>query len=296
MPPRSPEPAAGLRARLALLAFAAMVEDPYAVNRRRWDELARLHPETPMYREHLARLRAGTGSLLSIEREELGDVAGARLLHLQCHIGTDTLSLAQLGAEVIGVDFSPDAITIARRLADELGISATFVQSDVLELDLGKELDIVFTSYGTITWLGDLRRWGEVIARHLRPGGTFYMVDGHPFKDVVDWDSAERDELRILEDYFTDGKPITCPVQGSYAGPDVETSASVEVEWMHTMSQIINALAGVGLRIEFLNEHAVCSWAALPCVRKDDDGWYRLPPELRNKLPLMFSLKATRPG
>jgi SAM-dependent methyltransferase len=249
-----------------------------------------------MYRELLARLRAGEGSLFPIEREEIGDVAGAQLLHLQCHIGVDTLSLAQLGAEVTGVDFSPDAITAARRLADELGISATFVQSNVLELDLGQEFDVVFTSYGTITWLGDLRCWGEVIARHLRPGGTFYMVDCHPFRVVIDWEGTKRNELRILEDYFTDGEPVAHTVEGSYAGPEVVTSANVEVEWMHTMSEIVNVLAGAGLHIDFLNEHAVSTWASFPCVRRCDDGWYRLPPELRNKLPLLFSLKATKPA
>jgi len=223
-------------------------------------------------------------------------VAGARILHLQCHIGIDTLSLARLGAEVIGVDFSLVAIETARRLADELGVQATFVHSDVLDLDLGDKLDIVFTSYGTITWLGDLRRWAEVIARHLRPGGTFYMVDDHPFRDVIDWDGAGREELRISEDYFTDGKPITYKVEGSYAGPDIPVSANVAAEWMHTMSEIINALTGAGLRIDFLNEHAMTCWASLPCARKHEDGWYRLPPGLRNKLPLTFSLRATKPG
>jgi hypothetical protein len=122
------------------------------------------------------------------------------------------------------------------------------------------------------------------------------MVDDHPFRDVIDWDSAEREELRISEDYFTDGTPITYPVEGSYAGPDIETSANVQAEWMHTMSEIINALTGVGLRIDFLHEHTVGCWASLPCARKHGDGWYRLPPKLRNKVPLTFSLKASKRG
>ena len=125
---------------------------------------------------------SGATSLKSIEREALGDVGGKQLLHLQCHFEQDTLSWARLGAEAVGVDFSQEAIKIARQLNEELGLSAAFLQSDVLQLSgkLQRQFDIVFTSYGVLNWLPELDSWGEVVAEHLKPGGRFYIVEFHP--------------------------------------------------------------------------------------------------------------------
>ena len=155
-------------------------------NLEHWNKLTPIHERSKFY--DVESFKSGKSTLKSIELEELGDVSGRSLLHLQCHFGLDTMSWARLGARVTGVDFSDRAISLAQELSKELGIEADFVCSDVYDLRsiLDKQFDIVFTSYGILCWLPDLRRWAEVIAHFLRPGGTFYMVEGHPFVDVFD--------------------------------------------------------------------------------------------------------------
>ena len=147
-------------------------------NRRSWNERTPVHARSDFY--GIERFKAGATSLLSVELEEMGDVQGKSLLHLQCHFGMDTLSWARLGANVTGADFSDEAIDLARSLSGELGIEAEFVLSNVYSLPdvLEAQYDIVFTSYGVLVWLPDLKPWAEVVAHFLRPGGFFYIVDG----------------------------------------------------------------------------------------------------------------------
>jgi 2-polyprenyl-3-methyl-5-hydroxy-6-metoxy-1,4-benzoquinol methylase len=259
-------------------------------NRRHWDERARVHPETDYY--DVEGFLAGESSLWPLEREELGPhiEPGTELLHLQCHFGMDTLSWAREGASVTGVDFSPEAVTKARELAALAGLDAEFVEGDVLDLDLGREFEVVFTSYGVLTWLDDLQAWAETVARHLEPGGRFYIAEIHPFSYPIV--AARGDTLTVEFPYFDEGT-LTFEVQGSYADPEREFEAVTSHEWSHPIGEIVTALCAAGLRIEFLHEHPWTTFEQFPGLTEDEVG--RFWPDTDIDLPLTFSLQACRP-
>ena len=220
----------------------------------------------------------------------------ARLLHLQCHFGLDTLSWARLGAIVTGVDFSGRAIELARSLAAELALPAIFVQSpiDELEARLSGAFDIVFTSYGAIEWLGDLDVWACTIAHFLAPGGTFYMVELHPLARTLD-DLDEHPELRVVAPYFPASKPRRLRIHGSYADPDAPLEHDVAYGWSHSFAEILNALIGAGLRLEYLHEFPYSVVPFSRSMKRAADGWYYLPGGRRD-VPFLFSLRASKAG
>jgi len=232
-------------------------------NQELWNELTPIHVRTDFY--DVAGFKRGKCTLKSIELEELGDIAGKSLLHLQCHFGLDTLSWARLGANVTGVDFSDKAITLARSLSRDTSINADFICSDIYSLPdvLDGQFDIVFTSYGILCWLPELKRWAEVINHFLRPGGTFYMIELHRLLQVFD-DSSDCNELKVTHSYFpADDEPLMFEKTGSYA----DSSALLDnesYEWTHSLGEVVSALTMAGLRIDFLHEFAVCCYKALP--------------------------------
>jgi len=272
-------------------------DEPGEINRRWWNERARLHPGTALYQGALARLRRGESCLTPIERDEVGPLEGKRLLHLQCHLGHDTLSLALGGAEVTGVDFSADAIDAARKLAATLGIEARFLEADVLELDPAAvaDHDIVFTSWGALCWLGDLDRWARLVAGALRPGGTFYIAEQHPFALTLHDRAATTEEaLRLHYPYFQGPAPLEIEDPGSYAARDAKTIHNRTREWTHSLSRIFTVLLAHGLRIEFFHEHDGFPCATLPGMTQQADGLWRLPEASRSRVPLAFSLRAIK--
>ncbi|MEO1088272.1 MAG: class I SAM-dependent methyltransferase [Acidobacteriota bacterium] len=211
-----------------------MTTDPsLATNKALWDRWTRLHRSSDFY--DVDGFRAGESSLQSIELEALGgEVAGRDLLHLQCHFGLDTLSWARLGARVVGVDLSTEAVRTATELAAELELDARFIASDVLQLDAALEdtFDIVYTSYGVLDWIRDLDAWAGVVARRLRPGGTFYIVEFHPILGALSEDGG-----RFEHAYFHDDEPTVYREQGSYAAPD-DPEESVMHVWQHTLGDV----------------------------------------------------------
>jgi SAM-dependent methyltransferase len=261
-------------------------------NRALWDEWAQIHYFSPSY--DVEGFKAGKLSLNALEREEVGEVKGKSLLHLQCHFGKDTLSWARLGAEVTGADFSERAIELARRLSEESGVPGRFVCSDLYALPevLEGQFDIVFTSYGAISWLPDLTRWAQVISHFLKPGGFFYIAEMHPFAYVFEnRDDPEDRELRLTYRYFNTGEPLRFETKGTYAEPDAEFEG-VEYGWTHSMSDIINALLWVGLRIEYLHEFPfTVDKSMFAGLEKGEDGYYRLTGQ-KAEIPLLFSIKA----
>ncbi len=274
--------------------------DPRALNRAHWRERARLHPQSEMYRRFFDRLRAGEDCLSPIELALLGDIDGLRVLHLQCHIGHDSLSLVRHGADVYGLDFAPEAVAQARLMSEELALPAQFFVGDVLEGDRHPELgqlrgqmDRVFASYGVICWIEDLRRWMEVAAAYLRPGGRLVLVDTHPFADVFD-DQVPLAESPPTNRYFHD-EAIRWEESGSYAQRDAETEANVSYEWSHRVSTILNAAIDAGLRISRFGEHVEGYWPKFPGQALAEDGHWRLPPEDEGRVPLVFSLAAEKP-
>lgn len=258
-------------------------------NRKLWNDWTGIHEKSEFY--DIEGFKANPIRLHSVEREELGDVRGKSLLHLQCHFGMDTLSWAGLGATVTGADFSSEAIELARKLSAEIGVPATFVCSNIYDLPdaLEGKFDIVFTSYGVLGWLPDMTRWGQVVAHFLKPGGIFYVAEAHPFLRV--FDDEHPTELKTKYPYF--GKePIKLDVQGSYASGSSEYRG-VEYGWNHTISDYINSLIKAGLQIEFLNEYPFLTWQALPFMERDAERYWRLK-DGSDMIPLMFTLKARR--
>ena len=272
-------------------------------NLKLWNAWTKVHEASAFY--DVEGFRAGATSLFPLELEELGPAVreGTTLLHLQCHFGLDTLSWARMGAEVVGVDISDEAIALARRLADDVGLSgrAEFICSDVYDADdpLGERLfDIVFVSWGALEWLPDLAPWARLIARRLKPGGLYYMAEIHPFASCYDEVPGER-QLRIGYDYFAGPeKPSVDAVEHSYADPQTRLDNLVAWGWEHSMSAIIGSLLDAGLRLEQLHEHPFAPAPFWDWMVQDEQRWWWLPDEQgghRHDLPFSYSIKATRP-
>ncbi|MFF9074236.1 class I SAM-dependent methyltransferase [Streptomyces sp. NPDC014735] len=264
-------------------------------NRARWDERVPIHTASDFY--ELDSFRAGKDALRDFERAEVGDVTGKSLLHLQCHIGVDTLSWARHGAaRVVGLDFSEPAVETARRLAREIGLPqerATFVTADVhdaAEAVPDPSYDIVYTGVGALNWLPDIRRWAEVAASLVAPGGFLYLAEFHPITDCLD-DSTGRE---IVHDYFCRDAWVE-ETPGTYTDFDAPTVHNRSVEWQHPIGDVVSALAATGLRIEFLHEHDVSLFARFSALERQGDGFYRFPAD-RPRIPLMYSIKASRPS
>ena len=269
---------------------------PMDSNREHWDEATDLHARGDAY--GIEDFKAGRCQLHRLEVEELGDVTGKTLLHLQCHFGLDTLSWARRGAIVTGVDFSPKAIALARSLATEVGVNARFVESNVYDLPttLSGRFDIVFSSYGVLCWLPDLKRWGEIVARYLEPGGIFYIAEAHPFIRVFPTDNDITDgstELRPHFSYFHDPAGRPWPPAADYAD-EAARYTTPEHTWQHSMGDIVNTLVTAGLRIDFLHEFPYSVWKVIAFTEPVERGCWGLGPRFP-RLPLMFSLKATKP-
>jgi SAM-dependent methyltransferase len=265
--------------------------DYLETNRRHWDELVPLHMQTRFY--DVDGFRAGASSLHDLEIEEVGDVAGKSLLHLQCHFGLDTLSWARRGAKVTGVDFSPAAIEAARGLAEECGIEARFVESDIYALPdvLEEQFDIVYTSYGIVFWHPDVPQWAEVVARFVKPGGFFYIAEFHPICSVFHNESAD-DRLEIKYPYF-EGEAQRFEEDGTYADRDAKLENKVTYSWPFTLGGVVTSLIEAGLRIEFLREHPFTVEQFWPLVEEVAPRKWALR-RYRESIPLMFSLKARR--
>jgi len=316
-------------------ALAEKSREALALNHAWWEERAGLHLGTPLYRRMLERLRGGGLAVTEIELEELregagrarraddpaepgtgerlGDhehdlLAGLDVLHLQCHVGTDTLSLARLGARVTGVDFSETALEQARALADELHLEARFIHSSIEELasrmkgadadlaGLAGGHDVVFTSWGTTTWLSDLGAWAEAITLALRPGGRLHVIDGHPALSTIGDGPAKDGTLQLEHPYFSSGGPIRFDDAGSYADLELETRANATVEFPHALEEILGALLARGLVLESFREHRRVPWPALACCTEDPPGTWSLPEPLFHRLPLAYSLRARKPA
>jgi SAM-dependent methyltransferase len=256
-----------------------------------WTEWTPIHEKSKSY--NLDGFKSGKSSLKSTELEELGDVSGKSLLHLQCHLGMDTMSWAKLGAKVTGVDFSDKAISLAKSLSKELGIEANFLCSNIYDLPniLTGKFDIVFTSYGVLCWLPDICEWAKVIAHFLKTAGTFYIVEAHPFTNVFENESSTK-ELKLHHTYFYSTEPTRYEPDGSYADRTAKV-VNPSYEWTHGLSDIINALISVGLKIEFVHEFPYANYDVFPFLEQDEEKKWRFKGK-KEIIPLMFSLKATK--
>lgn len=263
-------------------------------NRRMWDERVAVHRADRTGFYAVEDFRRGEDVLGPIEAGEIGDVAGKRLLHLQCHFGLDTLALARRGAVVTGVDFSSAAIAAARELATEAGLAARFVECNVYDARaaIAGRFDIVYVTWGAIFWLPDIRRWSALVAEFLAPGGFLYLAESHPFALMLQpegerlhchfpWRSAADDP--IVEDTPT-----------TYTGDEAILTQTKSYSWNHAFSDILGGLIDHGLRLDFLHEHETVPWKIFPNAVEAGDGMFRLP-DGAPRIPLAFSLKASKP-
>jgi SAM-dependent methyltransferase len=274
------------------------VDEQLETNRLAWDECAALHARGCAYYP-VEAFKAGQTGLRPNTPDDLGDVRGQRLLHLQCHFGMDSLMWVRQGAVVTGVDFSPVAIAQARRLATESGLEATFLEADVCQLpdQLRAQFDMVLSYCGTITWLGNLKDWARGIARCLKPGGFFYLADCHPLSLAMEV-SADQSVPQPHYSYFGRGQPIRCDEPGTYALPQAKTEHNVTYQWQHTIQDILSALIAAGLQLEFLHEFPFAFYQRYShpdrkLMRQDEQGWWHLI-DGDQLIPLILSLKAVK--
>ena len=270
----------------------------FTANEELWNAWTAVHAAGDFY--DLEGFKAGGVRIRPYEIDLLGDVTGKSLLHLQCHFGIDTLSFARLGARVTGADLSPDAIELARMLADKLGFpDARFVRSNLYDLPKALEgtFDIVYTSRGVLGWLPDIRAWARVVAHFLAPGGTFFITEAHPVMNVFENEGVAPGELRLTYPYWEHGEPLTFAVKGSYADPDADVGDLTEHSWDHGLGEIVTALIDAGLRIDKLIEYPFLEWKVDFLVEEEpgNDRWV-LPPGTSGELPLMFALLASKPA
>lgn len=271
------------------------IEAQVETNRANWDERADMHArdETGYYR--IAGLLRGENLLGPIEMSELPDLAGKRVAHFQCHIGTDTLSFLQLGAaEAVGLDFSGHAVAHARTLAAQTGLNGRFEQGSLYDAPqvIGGGFDLVYTSWGTIVWIADLPAWARAIAGCLKPGGAFYYLDQHPYA----WTFASdgKGGAVIANDYetpLTGARAVT--VGANYSFATHKLAAADTFQWSHSLARIINSLADAGLVIEHISEHDVLPWLPFEGAEEGEDGLWRLANSFP-KVPLALSILARK--
>jgi SAM-dependent methyltransferase len=266
---------------------------PVKANRLAWNERAAINLRDATGYYAIDRFRAGEDLLMEIESHEIGDVAGKRVAHLQCHLGLEALCLARRGAVVTGLDFSETAIEGARALAAEMGLAATFVWGNVYDARAMMEgqFDIVFVSWGSLNWLPDIWSWGEIIAALLAPGGYLYLIDQHPFLAMMkEIDNEPRPFFawRTLPE-----TPIVTDMPTSYNNDPTPLVHARLHEWDHPLSDIIGALTDAGLRLDFFREHELIPWRRLSTMVPVTDRLFRLPASAV-PMPLSFSLKASK--
>lgn len=255
------------------------------INKNSWNNRLESHLNSDFY--DVSNFLKGKSSLNDIELDLLGDVRGKKILHLQCHFGQDTISLSRMGAEVTGVDLSDLSIKKAQELAITTDCSAQFICSDIYNLPnvLDEQFDIVFTSYGTISWLPDLNKWSKVIQRFLKPKGQFIFAEFHPAVWMYD------DDFNEVAYYYNNVEPIKEVETGTYA----DKSANIKSEyicWNHGIGEVITNLVQHNLKIDLLKEYCYSPYPFVNNTEEFEPGKFRIK-QFGDKFPLVYSIKAT---
>lgn len=256
------------------------------INKETWNKKTAVHVASDFYNNDA--FLNGKSSLNNIEIELLGEVSQKSILHLQCHFGQDTLSLARLGAKVTGIDFSDQAIEKAKEYSKQLNLDATFICCDVYDTPnyLDEKFDIVFTSYGTIGWLPDMNKWAAIVSRFLKPGGKFVFVEFHPVVWMFDNNFKE-----VFYNYFK-SEPIIEEEKGTYANKNVSLIQKT-ISWNHSISEVVNALIKNDLSIDSLNEYDYSPYNCLNNMEEFETGKFRIK-VFQNKVPLIYSIVGTK--
>lgn len=258
----------------------------FKVNKATWNKKVAVHAQSDMY--DLEAFKKGKISLMPYELKALGKVKDKSLLHLQCHFGQDTLSWSRLGAKCVGVDLSDEGVKLAKQLNSELQLDAEFVCCNVLDSSkhISETFDIVFTSYGTIGWLPDLKPWAKMISERLKVGGTFYIVEFHPIAWMFDY----TDGKPKMTYHYSQDQVIYDEYEGTYANQESKM-VSQEYGWNHGLSEVINSLVDAGLQIEYLNEYDESPYDIFPDLIRTESGMYKMKNQM---FPMIFELKANK--
>lgn len=256
------------------------------VNKEAWNKQVDVHVASEFY--NVKGFLKGNNSVPPIDLELLGDIEGKSLLHLQCHFGQDTLSLARLGADCVGVDLSDKAIDKAQELNNKLNLDAKFICCDVYDTPkhLDEKFDFVYTSYGTIGWLPDLNKWAKVISHFLKPNGKLVFVEFHPLLWMFD------DEFNKIKYHYHNEKPIVEEYSGTYADQEA-TLITEQIGWNHSLSEVFQSLLNTGLQIEHFEEYDYSNYNCFNGLIEYEPGKYRIK-HLENKIPMMYSLVAKK--
>lgn len=262
------------------------LDDYIEINKALWDEKTMHHTSSAFYK--MDEFLRGNTSLNDIELALLGNIAGKSVLHLQCHFGQDSLSLARMGAKVTGVDFSEAAITKAKELNGQLGLDATFICTDIYRLPelLDKQFDIVFTSYGVLGWLPDMKRWAAVVSKFLKPGGHFFLIEFHPVVWMFDYNFKH-----VQYSYFNK-EAIVETLEGTYADRDADIK-SQEIGWNHDLSEVMQSLLDAGLTITAFKEFDSSPYNCFRNMVATPDGKFRVK-DMEGKLPLVYALTCVK--
>ncbi|MDX1459932.1 MAG: class I SAM-dependent methyltransferase [Xanthomonadales bacterium] len=264
-------------------------------NRLHWDELASIHGDLDSYGHE--RLVRGESTLRAIERREFLPLLDdqSSVLHLQCHIGLDSISLARHASRVVGVDFSPEAIATANRLGagmEELSFIEQTINPD-LHRDVG-QFDAVFASYGVLEWIPDVSAWMWAACNCLKPGGILYLVDTHPLAACL-VPATKQGHLVVMDRYFPNAGPHRSSKTGSYADPSKKLSRPVSFRWFHSLGEIVSSAVTAGMEIGHLHEFPMLHYQRFADMSEDQDGYWHLPKSApAHRPPLMYSLLARR--
>ncbi|MGX1849227.1 class I SAM-dependent methyltransferase [Streptomyces sp. NPDC055299] len=271
-------------------------EEMLLANQANWDARTPVHVSSAFY--GLDGSRTAEDWFAPFEWTDLGDLAGREVLHLQCHLGTETAAFAERGAaHTVGLDFSAAAVAEARRLAAEAGRSVEFVRSDVhraVNALGGRRFDVVYTGKGALCYLPDLTAWAEVVSSLLRPGGTFYLVEFHPLLDALGpTPSPDRQQLRLHHDYLAGRGPLRSDTPHTYTdGPPVR-GATTSYEWRHGLGEVVSAVIGAGMTLQLVRETELLPWKRFDAMVPAENGWWRLPPS-EPIVPLLYALRAVK--
>lgn len=263
-------------------------------NQANWDQRTPVHLASSFY--GVDGSRAPESWFAEYEWGDLGELAGVDLLHLQCHLGVETVALARRGARAVGVDISGESVVHARVVASRFDVAVEYVRAnvyDAVEALSGRRFDVIYTGKGALCYLPDLRAWGEVVARLLKPGGHLYLVEFHPllYSLGVVPPRGAGDELLLRHDYLAGRGVEERDATFTYTdGPALE-SARVAYEWRHSLGDVVTALAAAGLRVDLLRESSALPWPRFEGMVRGEDGWFRQP-DAKPRVPLLYALRA----
>ena len=262
------------------------IDDYKDVNKQTWNNKVDVHVASDFY--NVSDFINGKNSVPEIDLELLGEIKDKTILHLQCHFGQDTLSLARLGAKCTGVDLSDKAIEKAQELNKELGLDAKFICCDVYDSPnhLNEKFDIVYISYGTIGWLPDLDKWAKVISHFLKPNGKLVFVEFHPVLWMFD------DDFTKIKYHYHNEKPIVEEYSGTYADKNAEIETDY-IGWNHSLSEVFQSLMNNGLQLEHFEEYDYSNYNCFNETVEFEPNKFRIK-HLDNKIPMMFSLVARK--